>query len=76
MSIDYDALFDDLCRSLGFCSIHPEGQRRIETMGWNDPEAIARAVFREEGLDYDAYRPDRVCDEVRACIDRHLKRES
>ena len=75
MSIDYVTFFDGLCRDLGFCSIDPEAQDRINRLASSDPETITRAVFDAEGLDYDTYAPDRVRREVRAYVERHLNRE-
>lgn len=76
MSLNYDDLFDELCRELGFCSLGLEGQDRIIALGPVDLELITRAIFAEEGLDYDTYKPDRVRHEVRACVACHLNRES
>ena len=75
MTAKYDALFDELCRELGFCSLGINGEEKVKALGASPAEGIARAVFAEEGLDYDTYTPDRVKVEVVACIRRHLSPE-
>ena len=72
----YDALFDELCVRLGFCSLGLDGENSVKALETADAEALARAVFTAEGLDYDRYENEKVKAGVRACISRHLNLET
>ena len=71
----YDALFDELCVRLGFCSLGLDGQDAVMALEAANAEAVARAVFTAEGLDYDRYENEKVKAGVRACISHHLNPE-
>lgn len=69
-----DAFFEELCVKLGFCSLGGDGEDAI-VAALGDHEAMARAVFAAEGLDYETYQSEKVKAAVRDCIARHFDLE-
>ena len=66
----YRALFTALCVQLGFC-LHEKGEARVVAARSNGVEAMMKAVFQSEGMDFDACRTD-LKKAVRECIAEHL----
>ena len=66
----YRPLFRDLCVKLGFC-LHDKGEKRVEAARPQGVEAMVKAVFQAEGMDFDACRTD-LKKAVRDCVSEHL----
>ena len=66
----YRPLFRDLCVQLGFC-LHDKGEKRVEAARSLGVEAMVKAVFQAEGMDFDACRTD-LKKAVRDCVSEHL----
>lgn len=67
---DYDAMFADLCRQVGFC-LHPKGEARVKAALPNGLDAAVRAVFEAEGVDLPS-SPGDLRRAVRDCLKAHL----
>ena len=67
---DWDALFSDLCRQVGFC-LHPKGEARVKAALPKGLDAAVRAVFEAEGRDLPS-SPGDLRRAVRDCIKAHL----
>ena len=67
---DWDALFADLCRQVGFC-LHPKGEARVKAALPKGLDAAVRAVFEAEGRDLPS-SPGDLRRAVRDCIRAHL----
>lgn len=74
MAIDpedpYRAMFKALCIELGFC-LHDKGEKRVIAARPRGADAMARAVFEADGVDFDAERSG-LKKAVRECIEEHL----
>lgn len=67
---DYDAMFADLCRQVGFC-LHPKGEKRVIAALPKGLDAGVRAVLEAEGVDEPTASGD-LKRAIRDCLKAHV----
>jgi len=67
---DYEAMFADLCRQVGFC-LHPKGEARVIAALPKGLDAGVRAVLAAEGVDEPSASGD-LKRAIRDCLKAHV----
>lgn len=67
---NYEAMFADLCRQVGFC-LHPKGEARVIAALPKGLDAGVRAVLEAEGVDEPSASGD-LKRAIRDCLKAHV----
>ncbi len=67
---NYEAIFADLCRQVGFC-LHPKGEARVIAALPKGLDAGVRAVLEAEGVDEPSASGD-LKRAIRDCLKAHV----
>ena len=67
---NYEAMFADLCRQVGFC-LHPKGEARVMAALPKGLDAGVRAVLEAEGVDEPSASGD-LKRAIRDCLKAHV----
>ena len=67
---NYEAMFADLCRQVGFC-LHPKGEARVIAALPTGLDAGVRAVLEAEGVDEPSASGD-LKRAIRDCLKAHV----